>query len=215
MGDPKKSRKKYEGPPHPWQKARIDFEKNLVKTYGIKNKKELWKMSSFRKRFASHAKKLISDDSEQGAKEKEQMIERLVRLGLIEPGSEIDDILSISLKDILDRRLETMVFKKELAHSVGQARQFIVHKHITVKGRKIKSPSYLVLRDEEDTISFSVNSSLNDETHPERIKKKAEGSKQVDSNKPVDRNRKAKSNRKGKSNKKAEVKNAKKVQLKS
>ena len=83
------------GPSHPWQKGRIDFEKNLVKEYGIKNKKELWKMDSFRKRFAIHAKKLIADASEQGEKEKEQMIGRLIKLGLIEYGAEIDDILSI------------------------------------------------------------------------------------------------------------------------
>ena len=162
------------GPAHPWQKGRIDFEKNLVKEYGIKNKKELWKMDSFRKKFAIHAKKLIADTSEQGEKEKQQMIERLTKLGLIEHGAEIDDILSISLKDVLERRLETMVFRKELAHSVSQARQFIVHEHITVKGKKIKSPSYLVPRDEEDTIAFSVSSSLSDESHPERNKTKAE-----------------------------------------
>ncbi len=170
MGDPKKPKKKYIGPSHPWQKARIELEKNLMREYGIKNKKELWKMDSIRKTAAMHAKKLIADTSEQGEKERLELVEKLARMGFIERGAEIDDILSISLKDVLDRRLQTMVFKKELAHSIKQARQFIVHGHITVNGKKITSPSYIVLKSEEDTISYSADSPLMDEKHPERIR---------------------------------------------
>ena len=40
MGDPRKLRKKYYPPSHPWQKIRIDEEKILMKDYGFKNKKE-------------------------------------------------------------------------------------------------------------------------------------------------------------------------------
>ena len=177
MGDPKKPKKKYIGPSHPWQKARIELERDLMKNYGIKNKKELWKMDSIRKNAAIHAKKLIADISDQGRKEREALVERLARMGLIEHGAEIDDILSISLKDILERRLQTMVFKKELAHSIKQARQFIVHGHITVNGKKITSPSYIVLKSEEDSISYSTDSQLSDENHPERVKVVKDGNK--------------------------------------
>ena len=38
MGDPKKIRKSYRTPSHPWQKQRIVEEDELLKTYGIKNK---------------------------------------------------------------------------------------------------------------------------------------------------------------------------------
>ena len=41
MGSPKKQRKKYSKPSHPWQKARIEEEKALKKEYSFKNKKEL------------------------------------------------------------------------------------------------------------------------------------------------------------------------------
>ena len=34
MGDPKKLRKKYEPPRHPWQASRIESEKILFKEYG-------------------------------------------------------------------------------------------------------------------------------------------------------------------------------------
>jgi len=43
MGKPKFSRKKYETPSHPWQEDRIKAENELVKKYGLKNKKEVWK----------------------------------------------------------------------------------------------------------------------------------------------------------------------------
>ena len=38
MGDPKKIRKKYSTPKHPWEGARIEEEKKLLKDYGIKKK---------------------------------------------------------------------------------------------------------------------------------------------------------------------------------
>jgi small subunit ribosomal protein S4 len=34
MGDPRKRKKKYETPTHPWQKDRIDDEKELRRKYG-------------------------------------------------------------------------------------------------------------------------------------------------------------------------------------
>jgi small subunit ribosomal protein S4 len=172
MGDIKKQKKKYMTPPHPWLRARIETEKILLKEYGIKNKKELWKMDSQRKRYAQLAKRLIANKTVQGEREKEELIQKLIRIGLITPGAVIDDILSISIKDILERRLQTLVYRKGLARSVGQARQFIVHEHICVKGKKIKSPSYIVRKEEEDVLSFSVYSQLSDEEHPERSKEK-------------------------------------------
>jgi len=41
-----------------------------------------------------------------------------------------------------------------------QARQFIVHGHISLNGRKITVPSYMVLKAEEDTISYYVGSPI-------------------------------------------------------
>ena len=41
MGNPKRHRKKYSTPAHPWQRARIEEERELSKEYGFKNKKEM------------------------------------------------------------------------------------------------------------------------------------------------------------------------------
>ena len=46
MGQPRKSRKKYNTPPHPWNAERIKNENKLMTKYGLKNKKEMpeeWK----------------------------------------------------------------------------------------------------------------------------------------------------------------------------
>lgn len=168
MGDPRKNRKKYTKPMHPWQRARIEEERELKKNYGVKNKKELWKISSKLKNFKEQAKKIIRTPSSQSEKEKEQLMSRLQRLGLLTGGATLDDILGLTLKNIMDRRLQTILVKKGLARTVRQARQFIIHQHIMVAGKMITSPSYLVSNEEESNISFASNSKFANPDHPER-----------------------------------------------
>ena len=171
MGDPKKPRKKYSTPIHPWQKFRIDDEKVLIEEYGLKNKKEIWKITSKVKGFSRQAKSLIARTTPQGEKEKIQLIKRLNRLGLLSEEANLDDVLGLEVRDLMERRLQTMVFRKGLAKSINQARQFIVHQHIIVGDRKITVPSYLVKMGEEHTISFAQISQLADPEHPEREQK--------------------------------------------
>ncbi|MBU2633817.1 MAG: 30S ribosomal protein S4 [Nanoarchaeota archaeon] len=175
MGSPKKIKKKYQTPRHPWQKARIDAEKIIFKEYAFKNKKELWKQQSFLRKYTRQAKRLINLQTEQAKKEKEQIINKLFKLGLLSKTSKIDDVLSLTLKDVLERRLQTIMFKKHFSKTIKQARQFITHHHVLVNNKKITSPSYLVLREEEDKITFNLNSALKNPEHPEReIEKKKE-----------------------------------------
>jgi len=168
MGDPKKATKKYSKPSHPWRKDRIESESILVKEYGFKNKKEIWKLGSLLKNFAQQAKKSIVATTEQAELEKKNLINRLTRLGFIKQGGQIDDILSLTLVDLCERRLQTIVFRKRFARTMGQARQFIVHGHITVNSNKITAPGYIVSTEDEALIAYSANSSLTDEMHPER-----------------------------------------------
>ncbi|MDD5086333.1 MAG: 30S ribosomal protein S4 [Candidatus Nanoarchaeia archaeon] len=169
MGLPKKQRKKYSTPVHPWQKAMIDEEKKLVEEYGFKNKKEIYKMRSILKGFSDQTKELIASKTPQAEKERVALLKKLQRIGLINKTGTLDNILDISINDIMNRRLQTFVYKKGFARSINQARQFIVHEHITVGGKKITTPSYLVNADEENSIAFVANSKLSDEEHPERV----------------------------------------------
>jgi len=43
MGHPRKARKQYDTPSHPWNAARIKSENKLVVKYGLRTKKEVWK----------------------------------------------------------------------------------------------------------------------------------------------------------------------------
>tara|TARA_Y100000310_G_scaffold313150_1_gene361150 strand:+ start:725 stop:1372 length:648 start_codon:yes stop_codon:yes gene_type:complete len=174
MGDPKKFRKKYDTPMHPWNKTRIDAERELKFEYGLPNKKEQWKMSSVLKRYKTLAKRLIADTTKQGEIEKAQMMEKLQKFGLLQAGAHLDDILSLEVKDIMERRLQTIVYKKGLARSVKQARQFIVHRHISVGEREVTFPSYLVSLEEEPLVGFRSISALKNEDHPERPTTEAE-----------------------------------------
>ncbi len=169
MGDPKRIRKKYSGPRHPWQKDRIDEEKKLLKEYGLKNKTELWKVSSKMKNFSDQAKKLIAAKGTQAEKERKQLMEKLNKLGFIQKNANLDDVLGLKLRDFLNRRLQTLVFKKGMARSVNQARQFITHEHIVIGEKKITSPSYLVSVEEEPRINFLQGSSISYSDHPTRV----------------------------------------------
>lgn len=169
MGQTKKIRKKYETPSHPWQKDRIIEEKEYIRTYGFKNKKEIWKEVAKLRRARTQAKKLIADKlSEQARKEEKQLLVRLVRYGLLTKDSKIEEVLGLKANDFFERRLQTLVYKKGFARSPKQARQFIVHGHILIGNRKITAPSYMVSLEEESKISFDSLSNLSKVDHPER-----------------------------------------------
>ena len=182
MGDPKKQRKKYSTPSHPWQKEQITKEKELLKLYGMKNKTEIWKMDSILTKFSRQAKKIIASHSAQSEFEKKQLLSKAISLDLIEEGSVVEDILEIDIKKLLERRLQTIVTKKGFSKSIRQARQFICHNHIMVKGKLITSPSYLVAKEDEDFVTFSPLSLLSNQDHPERVlsKKQEEEKKKVE-----------------------------------
>ncbi len=168
MGHPRKLRSKYSNPRHPWQKERIEEEKDLRKKYGFRRKNEIWKMESFLGRMKGISKKLIASHSAQAEKEALQLIKKAASYGLVKQNPKIEDVLAIRLDNVLERRLQTLIMKKKFAKSMMQARQFITHGHVMVKGKTINSPSYLVKLDEEDAITFRVTSALNSDEHPAR-----------------------------------------------
>ena len=181
MGSPRKIRKKYSPPSHPWQRERINQEKTLNKTYSFKNKKEIWKMVSTLKDFTSQAKTLNARIGPQAELEAEQLVARLQRLGLVKENATLDTVLDLQVENILERRLQSIVYRKGLAHTMKQARQFIVHGHIAVKGIPITRPSHLVTIDEEQGITFLMTSALADPEHPERSLKPQQPAAPVES----------------------------------
>jgi small subunit ribosomal protein S4 len=90
-------------------------------------------------------------------------LDKLINLNILKKGATLDDVLALTIKDILERRLQTLVYKKGLANTPGHARQLISHGHIAIKGSKVTSPSYLVKKSEEKKIQFFAFSPLNKE----------------------------------------------------
>ncbi len=168
MGDIKHLRKKYKGPSHPWNRQAIDEERKLVQEYGLHRKKEIYKVNSFLKKYKDIAKRLIADRTEQGAKEKILVIRKLQRLGLLSEQAKLDDVLSLELKNVLERRIQSQLYRKGFARSILQARQFISHGHVKIGDAAITTPSYLVSTVEEEKIGFTAKSSLAQADHPER-----------------------------------------------
>lgn len=171
MGDPKFARKHYTTPPHPWDGVRISEENMIIRKYGLKNKRELWKTQTVLRDIRSQARELqarMRSEDEQSAKEVEQLIERLKRIGLLHGKADLTDILTLEVEALLSRRLQTQIYLKGLARTIKQARQLIVHGHIGVDGRKVTVPSYIVKDGEAETINYYGNSPFVSDLHPER-----------------------------------------------
>ena len=171
MGDPKKIRKKYDTPRHPWIKSKIIEERRIRKEFGTRNKKEIWKMETVLKNFKAQAKNLLVLKTNQADIETKNLFRKVKQLGLTNEEITFDTILGLKLDDIMARRLQTVVCKRGLAKTPLQARQFIVHEHILVNGKKITAPSYIVSSKEESSIEFASKSPLSDSNHPERVVK--------------------------------------------
>jgi small subunit ribosomal protein S4 len=161
----------YETPNHPFQGERIAEEQGLIGRYGLKNKEELWRAQSELRNYRREARKLLGrtqGDAEAAGKEAGEFLGKLKRLGILASEDSLDDVLSLDVTDVLERRLQTVVYRKGYANTTDQARQFIGHGHIVVDGQRVGTPSYMVSVGEEDTVGFDSASALTDELHPER-----------------------------------------------
>ncbi|MEM2896623.1 MAG: 30S ribosomal protein S4 [Candidatus Bathyarchaeia archaeon] len=168
MGDPKKQRKKYDTSLHPWRRDQLDTELKLVGDYGLRNKRDLWKYKTMLSKIRGIARSLLAESSEEREKLEKQYLMKLSKLGLIPENPTLDDVLDMDIKNLLERRLQTVVYRMGLARSIHEARQLITHGHIAVGNRIVKAPSYLARRAEEKAVGYAPDSPLSKPTHPIR-----------------------------------------------
>lgn len=152
MGDPKFQKKKYKAPRHPWQADRIKEENELRREYGLKTKREIWRAQAKLRKWQDLAKSIVSLVGEERERAEQMLIDKMNKLGLLPENATVDDVLGLTVRDILNRRLQTVLYKKGMANSPKHARQLIVHKKVMVNSIKISSPSYFVRA--MDEISF-------------------------------------------------------------
>lgn len=158
MGDPRRLKKKFKKPKHPFQKERIIEELEFIGKYGLRNKREFWKMRTILGNWRKIARESRSLPQEKAKEVQQELIRKLNRLGVIGAEAQFEDVLLLTVDDILKRRLQTLVFEKGLTKTVYEARQRIIHKHVAIGDKLINSPSYIVKLEEENFIRYAPRS---------------------------------------------------------
>ncbi len=178
MSSPKFPRKKYETPLHPWKESRIKAERELIKKYGLKNHVEIWKAKTYLGKNRHHARELLAKvgaPTPQVKKESDQLLGHLTHMGILPLGCTLDDVLALDIDTVLNRRLQTLVYLKGFSSTPHQARQLISHGHIAIGPQKVTVPGYMVGKEQEGTIQYTMKSPLNELSHPARPKVEATG----------------------------------------
>ena len=139
MGYPKMQKKKYNKPKKPFDKDRIESEKKILKTFGLSRKHEIWRAESIIRNYRRRAREIQASSDTSAEKTLMNKLETM-EMGC----SNLDDVLSLNVENILSRRLQTIVYKKGLSNTIKHSRQMIVHGHIKVNNKKVKWPSYIV-----------------------------------------------------------------------
>jgi small subunit ribosomal protein S4 len=147
----RKIRKKSKNPRMSWDSDNITERKNIIRNYGLRRRREILVAQEILRNFRRRARDLIAEQDEEKTK---VLLDKLVKLGLLKEGQGLDDVLALSVNDILDRRLQTVVWRLGFATTPRQARQFITHSHVTVNEKTVKSPAYIVPAELEKRISL-------------------------------------------------------------
>jgi len=169
MGDPKKQRKKFDTPRFRWRKDVLQEELKLLGQFGLRNKHELWRHKTALSKNRSIARSLISKSAEERTKMENELLAQLKKKGILQETAVLDNVLDLTIEDILERRLQTVIFRKGLARTIFQSRQLITHGHVTIDGRRVTIPGYIVLREDEAKIVYSPESAIATPEHALRV----------------------------------------------
>jgi small subunit ribosomal protein S4 len=154
LGDPRRPRKAFSKPKSPWRSEQLAQELYLLGTYGLRSKRELWKTQGQLSEIRKQARRLLAASIEVRSRDEAILLTSLRRKGLVAEGVTLDDVLGLSVEDLLARRLQTLLYKKGSAVTPLQARQLINHRHVKIGDRIIDVPGYLVTAAEEPKIQL-------------------------------------------------------------
>merc|ERR1739843_40579 len=171
---PLKNSKVYTTPRRPFEKARLDQELKLIGEYGLRNKREVWRVKYTLAKIRAAARELLTLEEKDPRRlfEGNALLRRLVRTGVLaEDKMKLDYVLALKTEDFMERRLQTQVFKLGLAKSVHHARVLIKQRHIRVRKQVVNIPSFIVRLDSQKHIDFSLKSPFGG-GRPGRVKRK-------------------------------------------
>ena len=171
--------KTFRKPKRPFEKERLDGEMKVVGEYGLKNKREVWRINYGLAKIRTAARTLLTLDDKSEARifQGTALLRRMMRLGLLLEGErKLDYVLGLTNAKIMERRLQTKVFKLGLAKSIHHARTLIRQRHIAVDKKICDIPSFIVRVDSEKYIDFALTSPFGG-GRPGRVRRKRMNSK--------------------------------------
>jgi len=148
-------------PRKPFDKDRLLSELTIVGTYGLRNKRECWRVQLTLAKLRKAARELLTlqEDDPRRLFEGAALIDRMQTLGLLDNNQDkLDYILGLNLEQFMKRRLQTQVAARKLAKSHHHARVLIRQRHISVGKQLVNIPSYMVKKDSEAHIQFAPTS---------------------------------------------------------
>merc|ERR1712226_481303 len=166
--------KTFRKPKRPFEKERLDGEMKIIGEYGLKNKREVWRVQYALAKIRKAARNLLTLEEKDETRifEGEALLRRMSRLGLLnENERKLDYILGLTLPKFMERRLQTKVFKLQISKSYHHARVLIRQRHIRVGKQICNIPSFMVRVDSEKHIDFA-NTSPYAQGRPGRVRRK-------------------------------------------
>merc|ERR1712021_242447 len=128
-------------------------------------------------RSSARALLTLDEKDEQRIFQGEALLRRMIRIGLLmESEKKLDYVLGLTAAKIMERRLQTKVFKLGLAKSIHHARTLIKQRHIRVGKQICDIPSFLVRLDSEKHIDFALTSPFGG-GRPGRVRRKRAAAK--------------------------------------
>ena len=119
-----------------YEKERIDQEVKICGEYGLRCKREVWRIQLVLARLRKRARELLTleENDERRIFEGNALLRKMFKYGLLDKEKEngLDYVLALTLHKLLERRLQTRVLKGRFASSIHHARVMIYGKLISV-----------------------------------------------------------------------------------
>eukprot|EP00656_Telonema_subtile_P013777 TRINITY_DN16_c0_g1_i3.p1 TRINITY_DN16_c0_g1~~TRINITY_DN16_c0_g1_i3.p1 ORF type:complete len:162 (-),score=20.94 TRINITY_DN16_c0_g1_i3:217-702(-) len=133
----------------------------LTASFVHKNRREIWRLTLFLSRVRAVPRQLLprGERAPRRIFQGQALMRRMIRYGVLEEDRQrLDYVLALKVENFMERRLQTIVFKRGLARSVHHARVLIRQKHIRVGRQIVDIPSFMVRVESQPHIEFALSS---------------------------------------------------------